>query len=166
MVRHQLNRDWSLIARLGTSNGLARCLECDQPELAVLNIIKGHTKQLDVIRLIQEGSDPRFGFLMFTHGIIADTDMESEKYRWAGIARNSIGGLQRICWLRRYNVSFWYKPVPEEVVELSVNKMVILSRKLPNNRQTTMIKVQRLELLITTIQALCTSTLRFRIKNL
>lgn len=83
--------------------------------MATLNLIKGQTRQLDLLRLLQDGKDPRFGFLMFTHGLIADVDIESERFRWAGIARNTMSGVQRLVSLRRYDIKFWYLPANEHV---------------------------------------------------
>jgi sphingosine kinase len=95
----------------GSGNGLSRCIEGHTALSAVFNIIKAHTSKLDLFRVWQDGVViPRIGFLLVHHGLIADIDIESEKYRWAGSARFTFSGLQRILNLRKYPVKMWYLP--------------------------------------------------------
>ncbi|PHT49403.1 Sphingosine kinase 1 [Capsicum baccatum] len=91
----------------GTGNGMAKSLldavglSCTASN-ATLAIIRGHKQSLDVATLSQ-GQSRFFSVLMLAWGLIADIDIESEKYRWMGSARIDFYAMQRIFRLRRYN---------------------------------------------------------------
>ncbi|MCD7471985.1 hypothetical protein HAX54_012805, partial [Datura stramonium] len=75
---------------LGTSNGMAKSLLDSVGESctafnATLAIIRGHKRSLDVATVSQ--AKRYFSVLMLAWGLIADIDIESEKYRWMGRAR-------------------------------------------------------------------------------
>ncbi|OIT40233.1 PREDICTED: sphingosine kinase 1-like isoform X1 [Nicotiana attenuata] len=91
----------------GTGNGMAKslldavgqsCTACN----ATLAIIRGHKQSLDVAT-VSQGQNRFFSVLMLAWGLIADIDIESEKYRWMGSARIDYYAIQRIFRLRRYN---------------------------------------------------------------
>ncbi|XP_059283257.1 sphingosine kinase 2-like isoform X2 [Lycium ferocissimum] len=91
----------------GTGNGMAKSLldavgqSCTASN-ATLAIIRGHKQSLDVAT-ISQGQNRFFSVLMLAWGLIADIDIESEKYRWMGSARIDYYAIQRIFRLRRYN---------------------------------------------------------------
>ncbi|XP_016570479.1 sphingosine kinase 2 isoform X2 [Capsicum annuum] len=91
----------------GTGNGMAKSLldavglSCTASN-ATLAIIRGHKQSLDVAT-ISQGQSRFFSVLMLAWGLIADIDIESEKYRWMGSARIDFYAMQRIFRLRRYN---------------------------------------------------------------
>ncbi|XP_049361312.1 sphingosine kinase 2-like isoform X2 [Solanum verrucosum] len=91
----------------GTGNGMAKSLldavglPCTASN-ATLAIIRGHKQSLDVATITQ-GQNRFFSVLMLAWGLIADIDIESEKYRWMGSARIDYYAIQRIIRLRRYN---------------------------------------------------------------
>ncbi|KAH0685253.1 hypothetical protein KY290_016522 [Solanum tuberosum] len=91
----------------GTGNGMAKSLldavglPCTASN-ATLAIIRGHKQSLDVATITQ-GQNRFFSVLMLAWGLIADIDIESEKYRWMGSARIDYYAIQRIFRLRRYN---------------------------------------------------------------
>lgn len=91
----------------GTGNGMAKSLldavglSCTASN-ATLAIIRGHKQSLDVAT-ISQGQSRFFSVLMLAWGLIADIDIESEKYRWMGSARIDYYAMQRILRLRRYN---------------------------------------------------------------
>ncbi|XP_050214396.1 sphingosine kinase 1 isoform X3 [Mercurialis annua] len=100
----------------GTSNGMAKSLldsvgEPCKASNAVLSIIRGHRRSLDVATVLQ-GETKFFSVLMFSWGMIADIDIESEKYRWMGSARMDFYALQRIIHLRHYNGCIAFVPAP------------------------------------------------------
>ncbi|XP_010268830.2 PREDICTED: sphingosine kinase 1-like isoform X2 [Nelumbo nucifera] len=75
----------------GTGNGMIKSLLdfVDDPcsvSNATLSVIRGHKCSLDVITILQ-GETKFFSVLMLAWGLIADIDIESEKYRWMGSAR-------------------------------------------------------------------------------
>ncbi|ONM24348.1 Sphingosine kinase 1 [Zea mays] len=105
----------------GTGNGMARSLlhAAGEPfciSNAVFAIIRGHKRALDVTSVVQ-GKARFFSVLMLTWGLVADVDIESEKYRWMGSARLDFYLLLRILNLRRYNGRILFVPAPgyEEV---------------------------------------------------
>ncbi|KAB1221898.1 Sphingosine kinase 1 [Morella rubra] len=100
----------------GTGNGMAKSLldlvgdPCTVPN-AVLAIIRGHKCSLDVATIVQ-GETKFFSVLMLAWGLVADIDIESEKYRWMGSARLDFYALQRILHLRKYNGRISFVPAP------------------------------------------------------
>ncbi|GJN11365.1 hypothetical protein PR202_ga29551 [Eleusine coracana subsp. coracana] len=90
----------------GTGNGMAQSL---------LHAA-GHKRALDVTSVVQ-GKTRFFSVLMLTWGLVADLDIESEKYRWMGSARLEFYFLVRVLNLRRYNGRVLFVPAPgyEEV---------------------------------------------------
>ncbi|XP_015887975.1 sphingosine kinase 2 isoform X2 [Ziziphus jujuba] len=100
----------------GTGNGMAKSLldavgEPCTVYNAVLSIIRGHKRSLDVATLLQ-GETKFFSVLMLCWGLIADVDIESEKYRWMGSARIDFYALQRIIDLRQYDGRISFVPAP------------------------------------------------------
>ncbi|CAN6219241.1 unnamed protein product [Urochloa humidicola] len=107
----------------GTGNGMAKSLlhAAGEPfsiSNAVFAIIRGHKRALDVTSVVQ-GKTTFFSVLMLTWGLVADVDIESEKYRWMGSARLEFYFLLRVMNLRRYNGRVLFVPAPgyEEVGE-------------------------------------------------
>lgn len=106
--------DWSSAIKMplgvipaGTSNGMAKSLLDSVGESctafnATLAIIRGHKRSLDVAT-VSQGQKKYFSVLMLAWGLIADIDIESEKYRWMGSARMDFYAIQRIFCLRRYH---------------------------------------------------------------
>uniref|UniRef100_A0A7N0V086 sphingosine kinase n=1 Tax=Kalanchoe fedtschenkoi TaxID=63787 RepID=A0A7N0V086_KALFE len=100
----------------GTGNGMVKSLldsvgEPCTPLNASLSIIRGHKRKLDVATIMQKGSK-FFSVLMLAWGLVADIDIESEKYRWMGSLRIDFYALQRIFHLRQYNGHVSFVPAP------------------------------------------------------
>ncbi|KAL5730053.1 sphingosine kinase [Ranunculus cassubicifolius] len=100
----------------GTGNGMVKSLLDSVDELcsvtnAVLTIIRGHKRPLDVATVLQ-GETRFFSVLMLAWGLVADIDIESEKYRWMGSLRLDFYGLVRVLRLRRYNGRVSFVPAP------------------------------------------------------
>ncbi|KAL6856118.1 hypothetical protein ACP4OV_018920 [Aristida adscensionis] len=100
----------------GTGNGMSRSLlhaagESFSISNAVFAIIRGHKRALDVTSVVQ-GKTKFFSVLMLTWGLVADVDIESEKYRWMGSARLEFYLLIRTLSLRRYNGRVLFVPAP------------------------------------------------------
>jgi len=64
---------------------------------------------LDLI-LVETRASRFYSFLSVCYGLIADVDIESEKYRKLGVVRNILGGLVRIFDLRTYRCRISYLP--------------------------------------------------------
>ena len=57
---------------------------------------------------------PRYvSFLSLSWSIVADLDIESEKWRCCGSFRFTWGAIVRTCGLRKYRGRLWYLPVEE-----------------------------------------------------
>ncbi|GLT49450.1 hypothetical protein SLA2020_230030 [Shorea laevis] len=100
----------------GTGNGMAKSLldAVGQPcaaSNAIFSVIRGHKRSLDVATILQ-GETRFFSVLMLAWGLVADIDIESEKYRWMGSARIDFYGLQRILQLRCYSGHISFVPAP------------------------------------------------------
>ncbi|KAK7252198.1 hypothetical protein RIF29_35987 [Crotalaria pallida] len=100
----------------GTGNGMAKSLldsvgdPCAVAN-AVLAIIRGHKRTVDVATITQ-GETRFFSILMLAWGLVADIDIESEKYRWMGSARIGFYALGRIFHLRQYTGRVYFVPAP------------------------------------------------------
>ncbi|KAK4271532.1 hypothetical protein QN277_020216 [Acacia crassicarpa] len=100
----------------GTGNGMAKSLldsvgdPCTAAN-AALSIIRGHKRSLDVAT-IKQGETRFFSVLMLAWGLVADIDIESEKYRWMGSARIDFYALNRILNLRQYTGCISFVPAP------------------------------------------------------
>ncbi|GAB2298723.1 hypothetical protein Dimus_032797 [Dionaea muscipula] len=100
----------------GTGNGMAKSLldsagqQCSAFN-AVIAIIRGHKQPLDVAT-ISQGNSRFFSILMLAWGLVADIDIESEKFRWMGSARLDFYAIQRIFQLRKYHGRIHFVPAP------------------------------------------------------
>ncbi|CAN6457751.1 unnamed protein product [Victoria cruziana] len=100
----------------GTGNGMAKSLLDSVEEACVASnatfaVIRGHKRALDVATVLQEETR-FFSVLMLSWGIIADIDIESEKYRWMGSARVDFYSIVRMIHLRQYNGRVSFVPAP------------------------------------------------------
>lgn len=124
MVNGLLEReDWSAAINMpigmvpaGTGNGMVKSLlhAAGEPccvSNAILAVIRGYKHSLDVAT-ISQGKTRFFSVLMLAWGLIADIDIESEKYRWMGSARLDFYAIQRIFHLRHYNGRICFVPAP------------------------------------------------------
>ncbi|KAI4365106.1 hypothetical protein MLD38_021124 [Melastoma candidum] len=115
--------DWESAIRMpigvvpaGTGNGMAKSLldavgQPCSPSHATLAIIQGNKQSLDVATIVQQDKK-FFSVLMLAWGLVADIDIESEKYRWMGSARIDFYAIQRILHLRRYTGRISFVPAP------------------------------------------------------
>ncbi|XP_068668783.1 sphingosine kinase 1-like isoform X1 [Aristolochia californica] len=115
--------DWAAAIKMplgvipaGTGNGMAKSLldsanDCCSPANAVMTVIRGHRRSLDVATVLQQGKR-FFSVLMLSWGLIADIDIESERYRWMGSSRLDFYCIVRILWLRKYQGHIFFVPAP------------------------------------------------------
>lgn len=97
----------------GTGNSLSCSIGIfGDPVIAALYLIKGYTTKLDIIKCVQ-AEETHYSFLNLSWGFAADIDIESEKYRFMGPLRLTVGTLARIISLRRYKGRLCYLPVAE-----------------------------------------------------
>ncbi|KAF9356082.1 hypothetical protein BGX26_005767, partial [Mortierella sp. AD094] len=86
----------------GSGNAIATSVGTRNPIVATLAVIRGETSKLDIFSLSQLDRPRIYSMLMFSWGMMADADIESDKYRWLGSLRFDIAGLIRMVRLRRY----------------------------------------------------------------
>ncbi|WOL18089.1 hypothetical protein Cni_G26882 [Canna indica] len=124
VINGLLNRkDWVTAIKVplgvipaGTGNGMAKSLLdsvgdfCSVPN-ATFSIIRGHKRSLDVATVMQD-EKKFFSVLSLTWGLVADIDIESERFRWMGSARMDLYALFRIFNLRNYNGHVHFIPAP------------------------------------------------------
>ncbi|XP_075701196.1 sphingosine kinase 1 isoform X2 [Rhinoderma darwinii] len=87
-------------------------------------LCKGHPVPLDIVSVTTSSQQRIFSFLSLAWGLISDVDIESEKYRFMGSARFSLGTFVRLTVLRTYRGRLSYLPAilsPEERDTTSTN---------------------------------------------
>lgn len=77
-------------------------------------LCKGLYTQMDLVSLSTASGRRFFSFLGFGWGFISDVDIDSEKYRWLGSARFTLGTLQCLAKLRVYQGRLSYLPMATE----------------------------------------------------
>ncbi|KAJ4976346.1 hypothetical protein NE237_001452 [Protea cynaroides] len=115
--------DWEVAIKMplgmvpaGSGNGMVKSvLDSGRDPCTVTNavftVIRGHRISLDVATILQ-GETKFFSVLMLAWGLVADIDIESEKYRWMGSSRLDLYALLRIMSLRKYNGRISFVPAP------------------------------------------------------
>ena len=86
--------DWAVASQVpvgvipsGTGNAIAKSLQTPEPISATLNIIKGNNEPWDIWSVRQLGQPTLYSHVVCFWGLLADIDLESEKFRWAGTVR-------------------------------------------------------------------------------
>lgn len=77
-------------------------------------LCKGVVSRMDLVSVHLSSSARLFSFLSLAWGFVADVDIESEKYRYAGAARFMLGTLVRLASLRVYKGKLAFLPAGEE----------------------------------------------------
>ncbi|KAF9973524.1 hypothetical protein BGZ73_003214 [Actinomortierella ambigua] len=98
----------------GSGNAIATSTGTRDRRVATLALIRGHTAKTDVFAMAQRGRPRIYSLLMFTWGMMADSDLESDRYRWLGGLRFEIAGFMRIFRLRRYPGKVYVYPTKDE----------------------------------------------------
>uniref|UniRef100_T2M4T5 Sphingosine kinase 1 n=1 Tax=Hydra vulgaris TaxID=6087 RepID=T2M4T5_HYDVU len=123
--------DWNEVLKVpvsilptGSGNALAATLmysakEAFEVSSSVFILLKGKSHPLDLF-LIQTEKEKRYGFLSVTWGMASDIDIESEKYRFMGGTRFTVGFIERVCSLRQYSGKFEYLEFDENICEQGV----------------------------------------------
>ncbi|KAJ8283842.1 hypothetical protein COCON_G00026920 [Conger conger] len=78
-------------------------------------LCKGLVSQMDLVSINTSSNQRLFSFLSLAWGFVADVDIESEKYRYVGAARFTVGTLVRLACLRVYQGRLAYLPAEEAV---------------------------------------------------
>jgi len=117
----------------GSGNALATSIGATDPISATMIILKGHTRPLDLNVLYQKDTATgmwkvsRFSFMGLLWTIQSDVDIESEKYRFLGALRFTIGALVRIISLRKYSGNIYFLPAPKFKKRASMKPCTILN---------------------------------------
>lgn len=101
----------------GTANGLSKTLlelsgESYDPLNAAFLIVKGKQQPLD-LAAIEQNDSKYYSFLSLAWGLIADVDIESEKFRFLGALRVDLYALFLLSTLRTYRGRFSFIPHPD-----------------------------------------------------
>ncbi|KAF9579854.1 hypothetical protein BGW38_003713 [Lunasporangiospora selenospora] len=101
--------DWDRARKLpvgiipaGSANAIATSFGTRNPYVATLSAIRGRTIKMDIYSLSQLNRPRKYALLLFSWGMMADSDIESDNYRWLGAFRFEIAGFIRMFRLRRY----------------------------------------------------------------
>ncbi|KXS18807.1 hypothetical protein M427DRAFT_152809 [Gonapodya prolifera JEL478] len=98
------------IVPAGTGNALSKNIDAVPLEWAVLSVIRGRTNPLDVISVTQKlrsGDKRVFSHLGLYLGLVADIDIESERYRNLGQLRSTMSALTHIMSPRVYRIKLY-----------------------------------------------------------
>lgn len=80
---------------------------------AAFQVVRGKPHPIDLCSM-QNDNRRLFAFLSLTWGIIADIDIESERFRMLGNARFTVGAMTRVIALRLYGGRLSFLPIPDE----------------------------------------------------
>ncbi|KAF9081484.1 Sphingosine kinase 1 [Mortierella sp. AD031] len=101
--------DWDRARRIsigiipaGSGNAIAATIGTQSQFVATLAMIRGETSKFDIFSLSQLNRPRIYSMLLFSWGMMADSDIESDKYRWMGPLRFEVAGFIRMIRLRRY----------------------------------------------------------------
>mmetsp|Transcript_12866 Transcript_12866/g.51347 ORF Transcript_12866/g.51347 Transcript_12866/m.51347 type:complete len:559 (+) Transcript_12866:28-1704(+) len=103
----------------GTGNGICASLDVAGPEDAMLRVLHGRTRKMDVMQVTQLGNEELgtvYGVLQVSCGMMPDVDFESEVVRWMGDLRFTVVAFYRLMLLRQYPVKLSCKLVHRKVV--------------------------------------------------
>ncbi|OUM61555.1 hypothetical protein PIROE2DRAFT_12420 [Piromyces sp. E2] len=98
----------------GTSNALNINFDITSSRHSILNIIKGNEMPFDIIRASQ-GDKVFFGHLSLSWGVMADTDIQSDRYRFIGRYKYYLAGAFRIIFVNKYHGHLYYLPEDSDV---------------------------------------------------
>jgi diacylglycerol kinase family enzyme len=96
----------------GTSNALGKNLDTPDILLATLNIIKSKVRKMDILSIIQNQTI-LYSHLSVSWALIADIDIESERFRYLGELRMTVMALIRLKNLRNYKGTIYILPVEQ-----------------------------------------------------
>ena len=100
----------------GSGDGLALSLGITSPHAAAHVLARGLHKRIDLASVWSPDTPnaPLLSFLSLEWGLLADVDIESEKWRWMGDARFTVYGLQRCVFIRKYVGRLLFIPAPDQ----------------------------------------------------
>uniref|UniRef100_A0A915AE40 DAGKc domain-containing protein n=3 Tax=Parascaris univalens TaxID=6257 RepID=A0A915AE40_PARUN len=126
----------------GTSNGLAAavCFQCNEPFAprgvfcleAALMVARPRYLPLRICHVQTERDGDKAMFLSATWGLVADIDIGSERFRWAGMVRLHIEAFIRIAQLptvAHYKARISYLPVSDKQLKRATRLRHISDRK-------------------------------------
>ena len=80
---------------------------------SVFTILRGSPVPLDIVKVEIADSSIHYSFLGIAYGIIADVDVDSERYRYIGDLRFTLMGLKKIMQRQCFSGKVWYLPLNE-----------------------------------------------------
>jgi diacylglycerol kinase family enzyme len=85
---------------------------------SVFTVLTGEEWPLDIIKSQTPKPEPQYSFLSIVFGIVADVDIESEKFRYMGDIRFSIMAMMKIIVKNTFSGKLCYLPVEDASVDL------------------------------------------------
>ncbi|RKP06848.1 ATP-NAD kinase-like domain-containing protein [Thamnocephalis sphaerospora] len=100
---------------VGTGNALAVSVDQPTPELGMIAAISGSARVMDIMALTSlETGRTYYSHEMLTWSLVADVDIESERFRWAGPARFTMSAVVRLINMRKYRARIHYLLDPKD----------------------------------------------------
>ena len=81
---------------------------------SVFTVVKGKEWPLDILKAQMSKPEPHYSFLSIVYGIVADVDIESERFRYLGDIRFSIMGVKKIIEKAVFSGKLSYIPVNDD----------------------------------------------------
>ena len=108
------------IPETGKGGGMAKSLSTPCPVSAMLNIIKGAVRPLDLLSIRVEGEPVLWSHTQMSWGLIADIDVGSSGLpSWAGSSRFALSGIATLVNMAEYGGTItylpWYDDINKEV---------------------------------------------------
>jgi hypothetical protein len=91
----------------GSGNALAKSIGIENIPASIRAIVRGRSLDSSVMR-IQKGEQCMYSIVGFLWALLADVDIESEKFRWMGSFRFTLQAIVRAFDIRRYRAKLWY----------------------------------------------------------
>ncbi|KAI8054019.1 ATP-NAD kinase-like domain-containing protein [Syncephalis plumigaleata] len=109
-------KDWQVarqfpigIIPAGSGNAMAVSVDQPTPELATAAAICGRVSPMDIMAITSLATQKvYYSHEMVTWSLVADIDIEADRYRWAGPVRFTMSAVWRILSLRRYKARIHY----------------------------------------------------------
>lgn len=81
---------------------------------SVFTVLTGQEWPLDIVKAQTSKAETNYSFLAIVYGIVADVDIESEKYRYMGDFRFTVLALKKIMEKKVFSGKLWYLPADSD----------------------------------------------------
>ena len=81
---------------------------------SVFTVLTGQKWPLDIVKAQTSKAETNYSFLAIVYGIVADVDIESEKYRYMGDFRFTVLAVKKIMEKQLFSGKLWYLPAEND----------------------------------------------------